>query len=191
VGRKESLKAQDPFRTVHAMIAQKLGYYDSLPDKRVIQLRLALECAAVTALFWLWFIAYVTVVPSAQGLAPGAYVPYLAALLTGLFLETFTANAKKAIGQIQDGSLASQHPTLVRQMWFSVGVLLVFLVLTKDSSISRTFLLSFIPAEYFLLLVLHRCSPPAVSSTVLQRRKRRTGAAGLNRRRTAAGWKDG
>jgi len=127
--------------------------------KGFLQLRLALECAAVTALFGVWFLAYVVVAPSAQGVAPAAYVPYLAALLTGLFLETFTADAKKAIGQIQDGSSTSQHPTLVRQMWFSVGALLLFLVLTKDNSISRIFLLSFVPAEYFLLLILHRCSP--------------------------------
>jgi exopolysaccharide biosynthesis polyprenyl glycosylphosphotransferase len=127
--------------------------------KGFLQLRLAFECAAVTALFWIWFVGYVTVVPSAQGVAPGVYLPYLAALLTGLFLETFTADAKRAIGQIRDGSSTSQNPTLVRQMWFSVGVLLLFLVLTKDSSISRVFLFSFVPAEYFLLLVLQRCSP--------------------------------
>jgi lipopolysaccharide/colanic/teichoic acid biosynthesis glycosyltransferase len=157
-GHKESLKAQVPFRTAHTFLARSSVVMIHYRTKGFLQLRLAFECTAVSALFWVWFLAYVAVVPSA-GVTPAAYVPYLAALLGGLFLETLTTDAKKAIGQIQDGIFVSQHPILIRQIWFSVGVLLLFLVLTKDSSISRFFLLSFIPAEYFLLLILHRCSP--------------------------------
>ncbi|MBV9272269.1 MAG: exopolysaccharide biosynthesis polyprenyl glycosylphosphotransferase [Verrucomicrobia bacterium] len=125
----------------------------------ILRLRLAIECAAVTVLFWLWFCSYIVMVPSGEGVAAGPYLAYLAALLAGLLLETFTTDFNKAIRQIQDPGLSVQLQTSVRQTCFSVGVLLLFLVLTKDRFMSRLFLVVFLPAEFLSLLILNRYAP--------------------------------
>jgi putative colanic acid biosynthesis UDP-glucose lipid carrier transferase len=127
--------------------------------KGILRLRLAIECAAVTALFWLWFCAYTAIVPSGGGVAAGPYLAYLAALLAGLFLETFTTDFNKAIRQIQDPGLPAQLQTSVRQTCFSLGVLFLFLVLTKDRFMSRFFLGIFLPAEFLSLLISNRYAP--------------------------------
>jgi hypothetical protein len=51
----------------------------------ILRLRLAIECVAVAALFWVWFASYTAIV-----VAAGPYLAYLAALLAGLVLEAFT-----------------------------------------------------------------------------------------------------
>ena len=117
----------------------------------ILRLRLAIECVAVAALFWVWFASYTAIVPSGGGVAAGPYRDYLAALLAGLVLETFTADFNKAIRQIQDPGLAAQLQTSVRQTCFSFGVLFLFLMLTKDRFMSRFFLVIFLPAEFLLL----------------------------------------
>jgi exopolysaccharide biosynthesis polyprenyl glycosylphosphotransferase len=122
----------------------------------ILRLRLAIECAAVTVLFWLWFCSYTAIVPSGEGVAAGPYLAYLAALLAGLLLETFTTDFNKAIRQIQDPSLTVQLQTSVRQTCFSLGVLLLFLVFTKDPLMSRLFLAIFLPAEILEVLILNR-----------------------------------
>jgi putative colanic acid biosynthesis UDP-glucose lipid carrier transferase len=125
----------------------------------ILRLRLAIECAAVTALFWIWFVFYTAFVPSGADVAAGPYLAYLAALLTGLLWETFIADFNKAIRQIQDPGLTAQLQTSLRQTCFSAGVLLLLLVLTKDRFISRVFLGIFLPAEFLLLLILNRYAP--------------------------------
>src|SRR5262249_48693594 len=106
----------------------------------IFRLRLAIECAAITALFWIWFVSYTAIVPSGDGVSPGPYLAYLAALLTGLLLEAFTTDFNKTIRQIQDPGLTVQLQTSVRQTCFSVGILFLFLVLTKDRFLSRIFI---------------------------------------------------
>lgn len=127
--------------------------------KGILRLRLAIECVATTALFWIWFISYTAIVPSGEGVAAAPYFAYLAALLAGLLLETFTADFNKAVRQIQDPGLAAQLQASVRQTCFSVGILFLLLVLTKDRFMSRFFLVTFLPAEFFLLLILNRFAP--------------------------------
>ena len=63
----------------------------------ILRLRLAIECLAVAALFWVWFFSYTAIVPSGGEVGAGPYLAYLAALLAGLVLETFTADFNKAI----------------------------------------------------------------------------------------------
>jgi exopolysaccharide biosynthesis polyprenyl glycosylphosphotransferase len=125
----------------------------------ILRLRLTIECAAVTALFWLLFCSYTAILPSGEGVAAGPYLAYLAALLAGLCLETFTTDFNKAIRQIQDPGLTVQLQTSLRQTCFSAGVLFLFLVLTKDRFMSRFFLAIFLPAEFLSLLILNRYAP--------------------------------
>jgi exopolysaccharide biosynthesis polyprenyl glycosylphosphotransferase len=125
----------------------------------ILRLRLAIECAAVAALFWVWFGSYTTIVPSGEGVAAGPYLAYLATLLTGLLLEALTTDFNKANRQIQDPGLIAQLEASVRQTCFSVGILFLFLVLTKDRFLSRFFLAVFLPAEFLLLLLLNRYAP--------------------------------
>ena len=84
------------------------------------------------------------------------YPIYIFALTAGLFLESFRRDQAGVELSSFEESFLRQHQLSLRQTFYALGVLFVYLVVTKDSTISRNFLALFLPMFYFNLLLSNR-----------------------------------
>jgi exopolysaccharide biosynthesis polyprenyl glycosylphosphotransferase len=112
-------------------------------------------------LFWVE-VALVLIVPGGElpRQDKGPYLVYCAVILVGLLLETLS-NRRLETHAFSRGFLDA-HRLALRQTLFSGGLLLTYLVGTKDPVISRLFVATFIPSLYALLFLTHRYLPPAL-----------------------------
>lgn len=84
------------------------------------------------------------------------YPIYAMALTSGLFLESIhRAQAGMELNPFEEG-FPRQHQLSMRQTFYAVGALLVYLVATKDMTISRIFLGLCLPLFYLTLLLSNR-----------------------------------
>lgn len=84
------------------------------------------------------------------------YPVYIFALTAGLFLESFHRDqAGMELSHFEEGFI-KQHQLSLRQTFYSLGALFVYLVVTKDATISRIFLAVCIPMFYLTFLLSNR-----------------------------------
>ena len=108
------------------------------------------------ALFWVEVLV-VLVVYGAGVPSPHSYVVYCAVILLGLLLEMLGTKRFDS-GTIHRDWLAA-HRLSAHQTIFGAGLLLVYVVATKDGIISRVFTAGFIPSLYVLLFLTNRYLP--------------------------------
>lgn len=84
------------------------------------------------------------------------YPIYVFALTAGLFLESLHRDQSGLELSHFEDSFIKQHQLSLRQTLYSVGVLLVYLVVTKDGTISRIFLGLCLPMFYLTFLLSNR-----------------------------------
>lgn len=113
------------------------------------------QLVLAAALFW----AEVTVVLIVYGSGVAALEPYFvycAIFLLGLLLDALSR--RFATRETIRGILEA-HRQALRQTVLSAGLLLMYLVGTRDPVISRFFILAFVPSLYVMLLLTNRYFP--------------------------------
>lgn len=114
------------------------------------------QIAILVAFFRLWHTIWFAVNTPADPTGQ-AYTVYCLLLAAGLLIEA-QSRGWDAAG-VYEKSLLKHLPVTLRQVAFAVGALLVFLVVAKDHSISRSFLLTLIPGLYAVLLAGNHLLP--------------------------------
>jgi len=85
------------------------------------------------------------------------YSIYCGLLVLGMLIESFSRNGSKNF--FLQNELLRQHRLSLRQVVVSIGTLVLYLIATKDSFISRIFFFNFVPWLYVALLLSHRYLP--------------------------------
>ena len=121
--------------------------------------RLFLLCqiVLVAALFWLGVWIMVTFYSEGADLTWRRYSIYCVLLILGLSLESLSRDGSK--NYFLQNELLRQHRLSLRQTLASTGALVVYLIATKDSFISRVFFFNFVPWLYVVLLFSHHYLP--------------------------------
>src|ERR1700694_815148 len=121
--------------------------------------RLFLFCQIVIVAGLFWFGVWIMVTfysPSAE-LTWRRYSIYCGLLVLGMLLESFTRSGSS--NYFLQNELLRQHRLSLRQTFASVGMLVLYLVATKDAFISRLFFFNFVPWLYVVLLFSHHYLP--------------------------------
>jgi len=122
--------------------------------------RLLLICQIwITAgLFWLGVWVMVKFYSPGGGLTWRRYSIYCVLLVLGLTLEFLGRDSSRDYPLQTD--LLREHRVSLRQTVASIGMLVIYLIATKDGFISRVFLFNFVPCFYLALLFSHHYLPP-------------------------------
>ena len=132
--------------------------------------RLFLLCqiALVAVLFWFGVWVMVTFYsPSAQ-LTWRRYSIYCGMLVVGMLLESLSRSKKYFL---QD-ELLRTHRLSFRQTIASIGMLVLYLIATKDAFISRIFFFNFVPWLYVALLFSHHYLPSLLARGIFRREEK-------------------
>ncbi len=132
--------------------------------------RLFLLCqiVMVAVLFWIGVWIMVTFYSPSADLTWRRYSIYCGVLVLGLVLETL-ARSKNYFMQ---NELLRSHRLSLRQTIASTGLLVLYLVATKDAFISRIFFFNFIPWLYVAFLFSHSYVPGILTRTVFRREEK-------------------
>ena len=106
----------------------------------------------VPAVLFLSGLVAFTSVTSIEGSLIAHYPMYALAVMGGLLLESMSRDRARIRMNLWQHSYVTQHRVTMRQVYFGIGVLLVYLAGTKDQAISRWFLGIFGAALYGGLL---------------------------------------
>jgi len=128
--------------------------------------RLFLFCqiVLVAGLFWLGVWIMVTFYSPSAELTWRRYSIYCGMLVLGMLLEAFTRSKNYFL----QNELLRPHRLSLRQTVSSVGLLVVYLIATKDAFISRVFFLNFVPWLYVALLFSHYYLPPILARGIFR-----------------------
>ncbi len=128
--------------------------------------RLFLLCqiAIVAAFFWLGVWVMITFYSERGDLTWPRYTIYCVLLVLGMTFEFLGRDNSR--DYILQHELLRQHRLTLRQIIFSVGTLVLYLIATKDGFISRVFLFNLIPWLYVALLFSHHYLPPFLSRRI-------------------------
>ncbi len=134
--------------------------------------RLFLLCqiAIVAGLFWFGVWMMVTFYSEGAELTWRRYSIYCAMLVVGLLGESLSREGSKRY--FLQSELLRQHRLALRQTLASVGVLVFYLVATKDGFISRIFFFNFIPWLYIALLFSHHFLPEFLARGIYRREEK-------------------
>src|ERR1700719_944613 len=145
--------------------------------------RLFLLCQIlmVAGLFWLGVWIMVTFYSPSAELTWRRYSIYCGLLVLGMLLESFTRSG--ANNYFLQNELLRQHRLSLRQTVASVGMLVLYLVATKDAFISRIFFFNFVPWLYVALLFSHHYLPSLLARSIF-RREEKTVLVGPSHRAT-------
>src|SRR5947209_7270765 len=118
----------------------------------------------VAGLFWLgvWFM--VTFYSPSAELTWRRYSIYCGMLVLGMLLEAFT----RSKAHFLQNELLRPHRLSLRQTVASVGLLVVYLIATKDAFISRVFFFNFVPWLYVALLFSHYYLPALLARGIFR-----------------------
>ena len=124
--------------------------------------RLFLLCQIllVAALFWfgVWImVSFYSEAADGLGLTWRRYSIYCVLLILGMTLESLSRDGSK--NYLLQNELLRQHRLSLRQTFASAGTLVVYLVATHDTFISRLFFFNFVPWLYNTLLFSHHYLP--------------------------------
>ncbi|MGB8353010.1 MAG: exopolysaccharide biosynthesis polyprenyl glycosylphosphotransferase [Chthoniobacteraceae bacterium] len=106
--------------------------------------------------YWIWFFCRLLFIPPDQ-IPLQSYTIYCFWLLLGLFAEWLNRDKRRT--NLYEFSLLKHAPVASRQTAFAFATLLIYLALSKDRFISRVFLFSLLPVEYFVLLWTNHALP--------------------------------
>ena len=81
------------------------------------------------------------------------YPMYALAVMAGLLLEAMNRDRARVRLNLWQHNYMDQHRVTMRQVWYGIGALLIYLAATKDQAISRWFLLGFGMSLYGGLLM--------------------------------------
>jgi exopolysaccharide biosynthesis polyprenyl glycosylphosphotransferase len=134
--------------------------------------RLFLLCqiAIVAALFWFGVWIMVTFYSKGAELTWRRYSIYCTMLVIGLLGESLSREGSKRY--FLQSELLRQHRLALRQTFASVGVLVFYLVATKDAFISRIFFFNFLPWLYIALLFSHHFLPEFLARRIFRREEK-------------------
>lgn len=103
------------------------------------------------------------------------YPIYAFMLFTGLMIELFNRRDGRGSDNLLHGNFFAQNRITLRQTLFAAGLLMVYLVATKDEFISRTVLAVYVPMLYVVLFWSNRQLPRLLARRVFGgARKERT-----------------
>ena len=141
--------------------------------------RLFLFCqiVIVAGLFWLGVWIMVTFYSPSAELTWQRYSIYCGMLVLGMLLEAFTRSKNYFL----QNELLRPHRLSLRQTVASIGLLVLYLVATKDAFISRVFFFNFVPWLYVALLFSHYYLP-AILARGIFRNEDKTLLVGSSRR---------
>lgn len=92
-------------------------------------------------------------VPSSKGADLKVYGGYSLLIVVGLWLDSLRHQPANVPLTVRRPSLIGQLPLALRRTAVAIGFLFLILVLGKDRTLSRLFLLTFIPVFYLMLLI--------------------------------------
>src|SRR5436309_7032108 len=129
--------------------------------------RVFLLCQIVIVAVLFWFGVWIMVTfysPSAE-LTWRRYSIYCAVLVLGMLLEALSRSKNYFL----QNELLRPHRLSIRQTVASIGLLVLYLVATKDAFISRVFLFNFVPWLYIALLFSHYYLPSLLAWGIFRR----------------------
>jgi exopolysaccharide biosynthesis polyprenyl glycosylphosphotransferase len=134
--------------------------------------RLFLFCqiVIVAALFWFGVWIMVTFYSPSAELTWRRYSIYCGLLVLGMLLESFTRSGSS--NYFLQNELLRQHRLSLRQTFASVGMLVLYLIATKDAFISRIFFFNFVPWLYVALLFSHFYLPSLLARGIFNREEK-------------------
>jgi exopolysaccharide biosynthesis polyprenyl glycosylphosphotransferase len=134
--------------------------------------RLFLLCqiVMVAALFWFGVWIMVTFYSPGAELTWRRYSIYCGLLVVGMLLESLTRGGSK--NYFLQNELLRQHRLSLRQTLASIGMLVLYLIATKDAFISRIFFFNFVPWLYVALLFSHFYLPSMLARGIFNREEK-------------------
>src|SRR6202011_1686284 len=145
--------------------------------------RLFLLCqiVIVAGVFWIGVWILVTFYSPSAELTWRRYGIYCAVLVVGMVLETLSRSKNYFL----QNALLRPHRLSLRQAVASIGLLVLYLIATKDAFISRIFFFNFVPWLYVALLFSHYYLPGLlVRGAFARTREEKTLLVGSSRRAT-------
>ena len=146
--------------------------------------RLFLLCQIVIVAILFWFGVWVMVTfysPGAE-LTWRRYSIYCCVLVLGMLLEALSRSKNYFL----QNELLRPHRLSLRQTIASVGMLVLYLIATKDAFISRIFFFNFVPWLYVTLLFSHYYLPGLLARGIF-RREEKTLLVGSSRKAAQLG----
>ncbi|MBA3544570.1 MAG: exopolysaccharide biosynthesis polyprenyl glycosylphosphotransferase [Chthoniobacterales bacterium] len=128
------------------------------------------QIAIVAALFWFGVWIMVTFYSEGAQLTWNRYSIYCTMLIVGLLGESLSREGSKKYFLYSE--FLRQHRLALRQTFASVGVLVLYLIATKDAFISRVFFFNFLPWLYIALLFSHHFLPEFLARGVFRREEK-------------------
>jgi putative colanic acid biosynthesis UDP-glucose lipid carrier transferase len=130
------------------------------------RLFLLFQILLVAAVFWLGVWIMVTFYSEGAELTWRRYPIYCVVLLFGMTLESLARDGSKNF--FLQTELLLQHRLALRQTLASTGALVVYLVATHDTFISRVFFFNFVPWLYVALLFSHHYLPSLLARNIFK-----------------------
>jgi len=131
---------------------------------------LFLLCQIIMVALLFWFGVWVMVTfhsPSAE-LTWRRYSIYCGVLVLGMLLEAFS----RPKSYFLQNELLRPHRLSMRQTIASIGLLVLYLIATKDAFISRIFFFNFVPWLYVALLFSHYYLPSLLARSIFSREEK-------------------
>lgn len=120
-------------------------------------LHVVAQSILVLTIFWGWVAFLFEILDYDSSLAFGRYAIFSATLVVGLFVDSARSGRLKLnVLELEPGKA---NRITLQQTAIGIGALLLLLVGTKDQTISRAFLFSFIPVLYTVLFLSNRFLP--------------------------------
>ncbi len=135
------------------------------------------QIVMVAALFWVGVWLMVTFYSPGPALTWQRYSTYCGVLVIGMILEALSRSKNYFL----QNELLRPHRLSLRQTVASVGLLVLYLIGTKDAFISRVFFFNFVPWLYVALLFSHYYLPSLLARGIF-RREEKTLLVGTSRR---------
>src|SRR3954467_12086868 len=133
--------------------------------------RLFVLCQIVLVALLFWFGVWIMVTfyaPAVANLTWRRYGIYCGVLVLGMALEALS----RSRNYLWRDELLRPHRLSLRQTIASVGLLVIYLVATKDAFISRIFFFNFVPWLYVALLFSHHYLPALLARSVFRREEK-------------------
>src|SRR5215203_2013018 len=127
------------------------------------------QLVLVAALFWFGVWIMVTFYSDGDELTWRRYSIYCVLLILGMTIESLVRDGSK--NYFLQNELLRQHRLSLRQTFASAGALVVYLVATHDTFISRVFFFNFVPWLYVLLLFSHFYLPSLLARGIFNRQR--------------------
>ena len=124
------------------------------------------QLVLVAALFWFGVWIMVTFYSDGTDVTWRRYSIYCVLLVLGLALESVVRDGSK--NYFLQNELLRQHRLALRQTFAAIAALVVYLIATQDTFISRLFFFNFVPWLYVLLLFSHHYLPGFLASGIFK-----------------------